>query len=85
MLAASTTVNVFLTAMGCLGEYALILLLTDGNFGTQTIGMYMFQQAFGQQSARLRLDAGHGAVRHDAGDRQRVLFGCAAGRWRCER
>lgn len=50
MLAASTTVNVFLTAMGCLGEYALILLLTDGNFGTQTIGMYMFQQAFGQQS-----------------------------------
>jgi raffinose/stachyose/melibiose transport system permease protein len=50
MLAASTTVNVFLTAMGCLGEYALILLLTDGQFGTQTIGMYMFQQAFGQQS-----------------------------------
>jgi raffinose/stachyose/melibiose transport system permease protein len=50
MLAASTTVNVFLTAMGCLGEYALILLLTDGHFGTQTIGMYMFQQAFGASS-----------------------------------
>jgi raffinose/stachyose/melibiose transport system permease protein len=50
MLAASTTVNVFLTAMGCLGEYALIILLTDGQFGTQTIGMYMFQQAFGQDS-----------------------------------
>ena len=50
MLAASTTVNVFLTAMGCLGEYALILLLTDGNFGTKTIGMYMFDQAFGMQS-----------------------------------
>jgi multiple sugar transport system permease protein len=51
MLAASTTVNVFLTAMGCLGEYALILLLTDGNFGTKTIGMYMFDQAFGTNSA----------------------------------
>jgi raffinose/stachyose/melibiose transport system permease protein len=51
MLAASTTVNVFLTAMGCLGEYALILLLTDGNFGTKTIGMYMFDEAFGSQSA----------------------------------
>jgi raffinose/stachyose/melibiose transport system permease protein len=50
LLAASTTVNVFLTAMGCLGEYALIILLTDGQFGTQTIGMYMFQSAFGQQS-----------------------------------
>lgn len=50
LLAASTTVNVFLTAMGCLGEYALILLLTDGNFGTKTIGMYMFDQAFGANS-----------------------------------
>lgn len=50
MLAAATTVNVFLTAMGCLGEYALILLLTDGQFGTKTIGMYMFDQAFGMQS-----------------------------------
>jgi raffinose/stachyose/melibiose transport system permease protein len=50
MLAAATTVNVFLTAMGCLGEYALILLLTDGHFGTKTIGMYMFDQAFGMQS-----------------------------------
>jgi raffinose/stachyose/melibiose transport system permease protein len=50
LLASATTVNVFLTAMGCLGEYALILLLTDGNFGTQTIGMYMFQSAFGSNS-----------------------------------
>lgn len=50
LLAASTTVNVFLTAMGCLGEYALILLLTDGNFGTKTIGMYMFDSAFGTNS-----------------------------------
>jgi raffinose/stachyose/melibiose transport system permease protein len=50
MLAASTTVNVFLTAMGCLGEYALILVLTDGHFGTKTIGMYMFDSAFGTNS-----------------------------------
>jgi raffinose/stachyose/melibiose transport system permease protein len=50
MLAPSTTVNVFLTAMGCLGEYALILVLTDGHFGTKTIGMYMFDSAFGTNS-----------------------------------
>jgi raffinose/stachyose/melibiose transport system permease protein len=50
MLAASTTVNVFLTAIGCLGEYALILVLTDGHFGTKTIGMYMFDSAFGTNS-----------------------------------
>ena len=50
MLAPATTVNVFLTAMGSLGEYALILLLTDGSFGTKTIGMYMFDRAFGTDS-----------------------------------
>jgi raffinose/stachyose/melibiose transport system permease protein len=50
LLASATTVNVFLTAMGCLGEYALILILTDGSFGTKTIGMYMFDQAFGTTS-----------------------------------
>ncbi|HEY3868101.1 MAG TPA: sugar ABC transporter permease [Actinocrinis sp.] len=47
MLAPATTVNVFLTAMGCVGEYALILVLTDGNYNTKTIGMYMFDTAFG--------------------------------------
>jgi raffinose/stachyose/melibiose transport system permease protein len=51
LLATSTTVNVFLTAMGCLGEYALILLITDGHFGTETIGMYMFDSAFGTNSS----------------------------------
>ncbi|MFF1632222.1 carbohydrate ABC transporter permease, partial [Streptomyces sp. NPDC058272] len=40
MLASATTVNVFLTAMGSLGEYSLILVLTDGNYGTKTLGMY---------------------------------------------
>ncbi|MBR7836592.1 sugar ABC transporter permease [Actinospica durhamensis] len=48
LLAPATTVNVFLTVVGCLGEYALILVLTDGQFGTQTIGFYMFNAAFGQ-------------------------------------
>jgi raffinose/stachyose/melibiose transport system permease protein len=50
LLASSTTVNVFLTAMGSLGEYALILVLTDGNFGTRTLGLYMFNSAFGSSS-----------------------------------
>ena len=48
LLAPATTVNVFLTAMGCIGEFALVLVLTDGQFGTQTIGFYMFNTAFGQ-------------------------------------
>ena len=48
LLAPATTVNVFLTAIGCIGEYALILVLTDGQFGTKTIGFYMFDTAFGQ-------------------------------------
>lgn len=50
LLAPATTVNVFLTAMGSLGEYALILVLTDGNYGTKTLGMYMFDSAFGSSS-----------------------------------
>lgn len=50
MLASATTVNVFLTAMGSIGEYSLILVLTDGQFGTKTIGMYMFDTAFGQSA-----------------------------------
>lgn len=50
LLAPATTVNVFLTAMGTLGEYALILVLTDGHFGTQTLGLYMFNSAFGGSS-----------------------------------
>jgi len=51
LLASATTVNVFLTAMGCIGEYALVLVLTDGQYGTQTLGMYMFTAAFGQNPA----------------------------------
>lgn len=47
LLAPATTVNVFTTAMGAMGEYSLILVLTSGNFGTRTLGMYMFTSAFG--------------------------------------
>jgi raffinose/stachyose/melibiose transport system permease protein len=47
LLAPSTTVNVFLTVMGSLGEYALILVLTQGQYHTQTLGMFMFNTAFG--------------------------------------
>ncbi|MFJ7494426.1 carbohydrate ABC transporter permease [Streptomyces sp. NPDC097727] len=50
LLAPATTVTVFLTAMGTLGEYALIMVLTGGNFGTKTLGLYMFQSAFGGDS-----------------------------------
>lgn len=50
LLASATTVNVFLTTMATLGEYALVLVLTGGNFGTKTLGLYMFQAAFGSDS-----------------------------------
>ncbi|MFE4799345.1 carbohydrate ABC transporter permease [Streptomyces sp. NPDC056708] len=50
LLAPATTVTVFLTAMGTMGEYALIMVLTGGNFGTKTLGLYMFQSAFGGDS-----------------------------------
>lgn len=47
LIAPATTVVVFLCAMAQLGEYALILVLTGGNFNTNTIGVYMFNTAFG--------------------------------------
>jgi raffinose/stachyose/melibiose transport system permease protein len=50
LLAPATTVNVFLTAMGSIGEFALILVLTNGNFGTRTLGLSMFTTAFGSNS-----------------------------------
>ncbi|MER7276177.1 sugar ABC transporter permease [Dactylosporangium sp. NPDC000244] len=46
LLAPAFTVNMFLAVVGALGEYALILVLTGGNFGTLTLGMYMFNSAF---------------------------------------
>lgn len=47
LLAPAATVNIWLTAMGAMGTYAIILVLTDGNYGTTTLGMYMYQAAFG--------------------------------------
>jgi raffinose/stachyose/melibiose transport system permease protein len=46
LLAPAFTVNMFLAVAGALGEYALILVLTGGNFGTRTLGIYMFNSAF---------------------------------------
>ncbi|GAA4205997.1 carbohydrate ABC transporter permease [Actinocatenispora rupis] len=53
LLAPATTVTVFLTAMGSLGEYALVLVLTGGNFGTRTLGLYMFTSAFNAGTSQL--------------------------------
>lgn len=47
LLASSATVNIFLSVIGGLGDYAMIYVLTDGNFGTMTLGMAMFSQTFG--------------------------------------
>ncbi|GGE33035.1 sugar ABC transporter permease [Pullulanibacillus camelliae] len=47
MIAASTTVNVLLCVIGALGTYDLIYVLTGGQFGTMTLGMDMFNTAFG--------------------------------------
>lgn len=46
MLASSTTVNVLLAVIGSLGAYDIIYVLTNGSFGTMTLGMYMFNTAF---------------------------------------
>lgn len=46
MLASSTTVNVLLAVIGSLGAYDIIYVLTNGSFGTMTLGMYMFSTAF---------------------------------------
>jgi len=50
LLAPATTVNVWLAAMGTLGQFQLILALTGGAENTQTIGMYMYSTAFGTSS-----------------------------------
>jgi raffinose/stachyose/melibiose transport system permease protein len=50
LLAPATTVNVFMAAIGSISQFALILVLTNGNNGTRTIGAYMFSTAFGSNS-----------------------------------
>ena len=57
MMAPAVTVNVLFAVIGSLTTYNLIYILTDGQFGTNTLGMLAFNTAFGQTS-----DLGLGAA-----------------------
>jgi raffinose/stachyose/melibiose transport system permease protein len=57
LLAPSVTVNVLLALVGSFTTYNLIYVLTDGLYGTDTLGMLAFNAAFGP-SANL----GYGAA-----------------------
>jgi raffinose/stachyose/melibiose transport system permease protein len=56
MMAPMVSVNVLFAVVGSLTTYNLIYVLTDGAFGTNTLGMFAFNTAFGQ-SADLGLGA----------------------------
>jgi raffinose/stachyose/melibiose transport system permease protein len=56
LLAPTMTVNVLLAVVGSFTTYNLIYVLTDGLYGTNTLGMLAFSSAFGQ-SANLGLGA----------------------------
>jgi|GEM_PF-329261 len=56
MMAPSVSVNVLFAVVGSLTTYNLIYILTDGAFGTNTLGMFAFNTAFGS-SADLGLGA----------------------------
>jgi len=58
LLAPSVTVNVLLAVVGAFTTYNLIYVLTDGQYGTQTLGMLTFNAAFGSFEANL----GYGAA-----------------------
>jgi raffinose/stachyose/melibiose transport system permease protein len=58
LLAPSVTVNVMLAVVGSFTTYNLIYVLTDGQYGTQTLGMLSFNAAFGSFEANL----GYGAA-----------------------
>jgi ABC-type sugar transport system permease subunit len=58
LLAASVTANVLLAVVGAFTTYNLIYVLTDGQYGTQTLGMLTFNAAFGSFEANL----GYGAA-----------------------
>lgn len=57
MLAPAVSVNVLFAVVGSLTTYNLIYILTDGAFGTNTLGMLAFNTAFGQTA-----DLGLGAA-----------------------
>jgi raffinose/stachyose/melibiose transport system permease protein len=56
MMAPAVTVNVLFAVIGSLTTYNLIYILTDGQFGTDTLGILAFNSAFGA-SADLGLGA----------------------------
>jgi len=47
MMAPAVTVNVLFAVIGSLTTYNLIYILTDGDFGTNTLGMLAFNSGFG--------------------------------------
>jgi raffinose/stachyose/melibiose transport system permease protein len=57
LMAPSVTVNVLLAVIGSLTTYNLIYILTDGQFGTNTLGILAFNSAFGNTA-----DLGLGAA-----------------------
>jgi ABC-type sugar transport system permease subunit len=57
-LAPSVTANVMFAVVGAFTTYNLIYVLTDGRYGTQTLGMLSFNAAFGTFQANL----GYGAA-----------------------
>ena len=56
LLAPAVTVNVLLATVGSFTTYNLIYVLTDGQNGTETLGMLSFNEAFGT-SANIGLGA----------------------------
>jgi ABC-type sugar transport system permease subunit len=58
LLAPAVTANVMLAVVGAFTTYNLIYVLTDGQYGTQTLGMLAFNEAFGNFQA----DLGYGAA-----------------------
>ncbi|MGH3266484.1 MAG: carbohydrate ABC transporter permease, partial [Trebonia sp.] len=58
LLAPSVTANVLLAVVGSFTTYNLIYVLTDGQYGTQTLGILSFNVAFGSFEANL----GYGAA-----------------------
>jgi len=58
LLAPSVTVNLLLALVGSFTLYNTIYVLTEGLFGTQTLGMLAFNAAFNSESANI----GYGAA-----------------------
>jgi ABC-type sugar transport system permease subunit len=58
LLAPSVTVNVLLALVGSFTLYNTIYVLTDGQSGTQTLGMLAFNSAFNSEEANI----GYGAA-----------------------